>query len=466
MDRRQLLIVSSGVIVVIAVLTIYYINSNQQSMNKIEDLHTEKLDKKSLKVEHTNNSNISPNREAYLSSPGMSYDRLKQQLIGPPQNSSIQSYETLYPHPTSIFPYGNTSNQSSDGIKEQLQEIHDKLLKKSILLQSIANEMDLTINGDGSRIAYLMSDITEASSIVKYVFVGTQSVGKSHILNAIISLSLSAMDVGTCTKSPIFGSMRTVSKGKERFAINGEEKKFEDLLPELKRMFESQTTINDKEIRLEIHAPFIAYPMDFVDLPGYAITTSMQTEAKLIIEMIRKYAKDPNVVFVLVSDATRDPATEADNIPLALREIVDDSRIIFIINKVNLWMARRNSPRQFVAGIKNIVNNLKCSEENLPYLFTVPNDERLDAKSASFQKMSPENQVELWNRLIEEGENLIAKLNETYGTHWESEFRNGYPRNRLGIKAWKENTAASLFDRFRDTMITFIEEEERQAPAI
>ena len=94
----------------------------------------------------------------------------------------------------------------------------------------------------------------------------------------------------------------------------------------------------------------------------------------------------------------------------------------------------------------------------------MPNDESLDAKSASFQKQSPEKQVELWERLIEEGEKLIASLNETYGTHWESEFRHKYPMNRFGIKAWKENTAASLFDRFRDTMIIFVEEEEREAP--
>ena len=93
-------------------------------------------------------------------------------------------------------------------------------------------------------------------------------------------------------------------------------------------------------------------------------------------------------MFVLVSDATRDPTAKEDNVPNTLREIVDDSRIIFIINRVNLWMTQRNSTRQFVARIKNIVDNLKCSEENLPYLFTVPNDKRLDVKSASFQKKS------------------------------------------------------------------------------
>ena len=63
------------------------------------------------------------------------------------------------------------------------------------------------------------------------MFVGAKSVGKSQILNAITSLSLSAM--GVETKSPIFVNMRTVSKGIEHFAINGEKKKFENLLPEL-----------------------------------------------------------------------------------------------------------------------------------------------------------------------------------------------------------------------------------------
>ena len=117
------------------------------------------------------------------------------------------------------------------------------------------------------------------------MFIGSPSVGKSHTLNAITSILLSAMNISFCAKSPVYGMMRAVPKGQEQFWIDGMIMQFEDLLPELKRKFERQSSISDKEVKLEIHAPFIAYPMDFVDLPGYVVTKP--TEAEIVIQMVR-----------------------------------------------------------------------------------------------------------------------------------------------------------------------------------
>ena len=156
---------------------------------------------------------------------------MTQQLIGQSKPSPVQAYNTLFLHPTSIFPQ---ANEGAESLKEQLEIIRTTLETKNDLLQKIAREMIVMINGDGSRIAYLMSLITDASHILKYVFIGTQSVGKSHTLNAIISLSLSSINISFGTKSPVFGKMRAVPKGQEHFSIDGVEMKFEDLDSSLK----------------------------------------------------------------------------------------------------------------------------------------------------------------------------------------------------------------------------------------
>jgi hypothetical protein len=389
---------------------------------------------------------------------GQAYQATSNSLTPPVSEVPVFPYDEEYADPLSLFPARSAAGDGGDGQQDDaiLEDLRRQTVDKHAQLAGIEASMQAIIGGRMDQFKALLTHLgKEAAASITLLFAGLQSVGKSHVYNTLTMLSLSLNSVETGTKAPIHFKLGYAEPGHERFVVDGVPVlRYEDISAVLERKFKTISGLSETEVVVEILAPFIAFPMDTIDLPGLMVSDANNSAA--VQRMLSTYAHNPNIIFVGVLDASTDPESQVDDVLRTIREKVPEERRLYIVNKVNLFLDARNSGEELRIRIRKIIERFHCPEDNLPFLFAVPRPHNLVAISS----MPPEKQSQTWAGLLAEA----AKQHDPQVAEALRGFKaagmrgTGYPADRIGVANFKRKAALMHVDSFRAKTDRFLTE--------
>ncbi|XP_058069421.1 dynamin-related protein 3A-like isoform X2 [Magnolia sinica] len=193
--------------------------------------------------------------------------------------------------------------------------------------------------------------------------VGSQSSGKSSVLEALVGRDFLPRGSDICTRRPlVLQLVNAPSSGAEEGDEWGEflhlpGKKFFDFAA-IRREIQAETDreaggnkgVSDKQIRLKVFSPNVLN-ITLVDLPGITKVPvgDQPTDIELRIRnMILSYIKHPTCVILAVTPANSDLAN-SDALSMARVADPDGSRTIGVITKLDI-MDRGTDARNFLLG--------------------------------------------------------------------------------------------------------------------
>jgi len=187
--------------------------------------------------------------------------------------------------------------------------------------------------------------------------VGSQSAGKSSVLETIVGRDFLPRGSGICTRRPLVLQLYCTGSGEtateEQHDTNGEEwgeflhlpgQKFYDF-SEIRAEIERETErlsgknkgISNKSINLKIFSPYVLN-LTLVDLPGITkVPTGDQPEdvEQQILSMCLEFISNPNAIILAVSAANQD-LVNSEGIKLARSVDPDGLRTIGVLTKVDI----------------------------------------------------------------------------------------------------------------------------------
>ncbi|KAG9132548.1 hypothetical protein Leryth_008473 [Lithospermum erythrorhizon] len=190
--------------------------------------------------------------------------------------------------------------------------------------------------------------------------VGSQSSGKSSVLEALVGRDFLPRGSGICTRRPlVLQLIRNTTGDDEEYGefLHLPEKRFYDFA-QISREIQAETDrqagqnkgVSDKQIRLKISSPNVL-DMTLVDLPGITKVPvgdqPSDIEAR-IRKMIISYIKQPSCVILAVTPANADLAN-SDALQIAGIADPDGYRTIGVITKLDI-MDRGTDARKFLLG--------------------------------------------------------------------------------------------------------------------
>ncbi|KAF6160654.1 hypothetical protein GIB67_019594 [Kingdonia uniflora] len=193
--------------------------------------------------------------------------------------------------------------------------------------------------------------------------VGSQSSGKSSVLEALVGRDFLPRGSDICTRRPLvlqlLQTKRKADGSEEEYGefLHLPKKKFFDF-SEIRREIEAETEreaggnkgVSDKQIRLKIYSPNVL-DITLVDLPGITkVPVGSQPpdiEAR-IRTMILSYIKHPSCLILAVTPANADLAN-SDALQIAGTADPDGYRTIGVITKLDI-MDRGTDARNFLLG--------------------------------------------------------------------------------------------------------------------
>lgn len=191
--------------------------------------------------------------------------------------------------------------------------------------------------------------IEKVISLPRICVVGSQSSGKSSLLEAIVGLDFLPRGSDVVTRMPL--ELRLIrikrSTGQDEpkpFALFGKNKdRIDDMTSIKNRILKEQDdkapgkSIIDDPILLEIHSPDVP-DLSLVDLPGItrnAIAGQVQNIEEVTKEMSNKYIKDPRTIIIPVCAGNQDLST-SDGLSLAKKVDPKGHRTLGVITKVDI----------------------------------------------------------------------------------------------------------------------------------
>lgn len=187
-------------------------------------------------------------------------------------------------------------------------------------------------------------DLTDTIELVRIVVIGSQSAGKSSVLESIAGIDFLPRGAGLVTRCPIV--MQCIkSKNKEPYAVfshkEGPFKDFKEVRKEIMRrtneLAGDDRKIVESEIRLTIYSEDVVN-LTLVDLPGLInVTEENQNEntPKLIRKLVKKFIKKDSTIILAITPATDDVANSAA-IKLAKKYDKEGKRTLGVLTKVDL----------------------------------------------------------------------------------------------------------------------------------
>ncbi|XP_074579116.1 dynamin-related protein 3B-like [Curcuma longa] len=196
--------------------------------------------------------------------------------------------------------------------------------------------------------------------------VGSQSSGKSSVLEALVGRDFLPRGTDICTRRPLVLQLVRLESSSESAYEGSEEwgeflhlpgKRFYDF-SDIRREIQAETereagmrkAISDKQIRLKIFSPNVLN-ITLVDLPGITKVPvgdqPSDIEAR-IRTMIMSYIKHETCIILAVSPANADLAN-SDALQIARNADPDGSRTIGVITKLDI-MDRGTDARNFLLG--------------------------------------------------------------------------------------------------------------------
>ncbi|XP_049850991.1 uncharacterized protein LOC126324527 [Schistocerca gregaria] len=182
------------------------------------------------------------------------------------------------------------------------------------------------------------------------VVVGSQSSGKSSVLESIVGRDFLPRGVGIVTRCPLILQLINLKRG-EGDTEWGEflhlpDKKFTNFL-EIRREIEAETNhivggkgdkaISSKPINLRIYSPYVP-TLTMVDLPGLtkvAIGNQPHNIDVLIRDLVMKFIANSGTIILAISPANVDLAN-SDSLKLAREVDPSGSRTIGVLTKLDL----------------------------------------------------------------------------------------------------------------------------------
>ncbi|KAK9690581.1 hypothetical protein RND81_09G138900 [Saponaria officinalis] len=199
----------------------------------------------------------------------------------------------------------------------------------------------------------------QAFDLPQVAVVGSQSSGKSSVLEALVGRDFLPRGCDICTRRPLVLQLLQTKKGEEEWGefLHIPGKRFFDF-NDIRREIQAETDreagankgVIDKQIRLKIFSPGVL-DITLVDLPGITKVPvgdqPSDIEAK-IRTMIMSYIKIPSCLILAVTPANSDLAN-SDALQMAGMADPDGYRTIGVITKLDI-MDRGTDARNFLLG--------------------------------------------------------------------------------------------------------------------
>lgn len=194
-------------------------------------------------------------------------------------------------------------------------------------------------------------------NLPQIVVVGTQTSGKSSVLESLVGKSFLPRGTGIVTRAPLVLQMirysnadreemmrktenRTVATEWAVFLDKPEEVfvDFDAVRDEIERrtvqMAGDNKGITHEQMVLKLYTRL--YDLTFVDLPGMTIAPSGDQDIdKRVPELILHYVKQPNSIILAIVSANADPTT-ADSLKIARKMDPNGTRTIVVVTKLDL----------------------------------------------------------------------------------------------------------------------------------
>ena len=228
--------------------------------------------------------------------------------------------------------------------------------------------------------------VNEYIKLPRICSLGTQSSGKSSVLESIVGLDFLPRGDGVVTRRPLELRLNHINSG-EPWAIFEERKgtKFTDFI-KVRETIEALTdevcktnkNIVDKPIVLNVYSKTCP-DLTLVDLPGVTrvpIGDQPQNIEQITKDMCRRYAEDPLTIILCVIAANSDIAT-SDGLMLAKEIDTTGSRTIGVLTKLDIMDAGTDAKKTLMneeiplrlgyVGVKNrskqdLINKLSMEE--------------------------------------------------------------------------------------------------------
>lgn len=272
------------------------------------------------------------------------------------------------------------------------------------------------------------TNVNSKIQLPQIVVVGSQSSGKSSILESIVGKDFLPRGSGIVTRRPLILQLKN-STGKEwaEFLHLGKEKiedfqrVHDEIEKETIRIAGSNKGISSEPIILKIFSPNVV-DLTLVDLPGVVkvpIGDQPEDIDSLVRNLILEYISNPNAIILAITPATMDLAT-SDALKLAKEVDPYYQRTIGVITKIDLM----DHGTDAVDILSNKIFPLK-----LGYIGVVLRSQK-DSKN---------------KKPIQEALNSETEFFETH-----LEYKN--MRHLLGVKTLTQNLSTFLMDHIRTNL--------------
>ena len=190
--------------------------------------------------------------------------------------------------------------------------------------------------------------------------IGSQSSGKSSVLESIIGADLLPRGSGIVTRCPIVVQLQQTAKGSEPYVefLHKPGKRFtsfDEARHEMEHRTEEMTQgikghVTSTPISVKVYSPHVL-TLTVVDLPGLvmnAVGDQPKDIDRQIADMVTNYVRPSNTIMLAVSPANADMATSA-SLRLAKQLDPDGERTLGVLTKLDL-MDRGVDAREMLEG--------------------------------------------------------------------------------------------------------------------
>lgn len=281
-------------------------------------------------------------------------------------------------------------------------------------------------------------------NLPQIVVVGTQTSGKSSVLESLVGKSFLPRGTGIVTRAPLVLQMiRYSNRDREEMVRKTDNRTamewavfldkpdevfidFDAVRDEIERrtnqMAGHNKDITHEQIVLKLYTRL--YDLTFVDLPGMMMTPptisyQLQHTDREIPEIILHYVKQPNSIILAIVSATADPST-SDSLKIARKMDPSGTRTIAVVTKLDL--VDKNTFQvivNFLSGYKNplklgVIGVINRSQEDVNRKKSIK--ETLRTEKEFLKANYPENYKRHGNRALacHLQRILINHIKETY----------------------------------------------------
>ena len=327
-------------------------------------------------------------------------------------------------------------------------QIYSWFSSDSVNIKNLANNEILQIANELNGLFSEVNDNNHKISLPKIVVVGTQSSGKSTVLNAIMALDILPTGRNMVTRTPLDIRLHKNKDAKIEmgyYSDNGWncEKNIQLTLPNATKeeidiirhyistktieLAGDQMNISKTPIYLKIYSPNVP-DLSLVDLPGLimvACTDKGQPKnmPEQIEKLVESYVKDQNTITLSVMQARSDLETD---LGLALIKKYKCSKTIGVLTKPDL-MNNDCHVGNYLSGGNNISKDLMMDHG----YFTVKNKSASDNEEYDILK-------------------IIELEKKYFSSHWE--YAKPLYQNRIGYNSLIKELTKILINAIRDSM--------------